>query len=225
MTTARPQLLRADAVGAVQQAVQVLRAGGLVAFPTDTVYGVGALAWDAVAVDRLYLAKLRPRDKAIPLLVASIDDLQPAAGLVKDELPPAAWLLAARFWPGPLTLIVPRGPRVSDTVAAGLDTVGVRVPDHPVTLALLRALAAPLAATSANVSGYGDALTADEVLAGLAGRVDLLLDGGRCPGGVASTVVDVTSLPPRLLRLGPISAAQIDEALAGVQAGSHSGLI
>jgi L-threonylcarbamoyladenylate synthase len=177
----------------------------VIAFPTDTVYGIGAHGLFPAAVERLYAVKERPRDKAIPLLLPGVD----ALSQVVSSVPDAAYALAARFWPGALTLVLHRGPRVPDAVTSGGDTVAVRVPDHPVTEALLDGLGAPLAATSANLSGQPAPDSADGVLAQLAGRIDLLLDGGTCPGGVASTVVDLTVNPFRVLRLGGISEQQI----------------
>ncbi|MBN1933822.1 MAG: threonylcarbamoyl-AMP synthase [Anaerolineae bacterium] len=184
-------------------AVQTLQKGGLVAFPTDTVYGVGAHAFVPEAVSKLYEAKIRPPDKAIPLLISDANLLPQVA----RNIPQAAYELATRFWPGALTLVLRRTPTVSDEITAGGDTVGVRVPDHPVAQALLGALGAPLAATSANLSGRMPAVDAEEVLAQLAGRIDLLLDGGICPGGVASTVLDLTVSPIRVLRAGPLLPA------------------
>jgi len=184
----------------ISRAVEVLRGGGIVAFPTDTVYGIGAHGMLPQAVEKLYAAKERPRDKAIPLLLPGLEAL-PA---VVATVPEAARALAARFWPGALTIVLRRSPNVPDAVTAGGDTVAVRVPDHALTLALLRALAAPLAATSANLSGEPAPDTAEGVLAQLEGRIDLILDGGRCPGSVASTVVDLTVDPPAVLRAGEI---------------------
>jgi L-threonylcarbamoyladenylate synthase len=191
------------------QAVQVLRAGGLVAFPTDTVYGVGAHAWLPDAVTQLYVAKQRPRDKAIPLLVAGVEGLPEVAAGV----PEAAYTLARRFWPGALTLVLRRAPRVPDAVTSGQETVAVRAPDHPVAQALIAALDAPLAATSANLSGQPAPDTAQGVLAQLNARVDLLLDGGTCPGGIASTIVDLTVSPPAILRTGGLSPQEIADLL------------
>lgn len=190
---------------ALTAAAQLLRAGELVAFPTDTVYGVGALAWDAAAVRKLYTAKLRRLDKAIPILLADGADL----ALIARAVSPAARRLAEHFWPGPLTLVVPKADRVPPEVTAGGDTVAVRVPDHPLARALIRAAGAPLATTSANLSGGASPVTAEEVAAQLTGRIAMILDGGRCPGGVASTVVDVTGAEPVILRPGPISRQQI----------------
>ena len=189
----------------IARAVEVLRAGGVIAFPTDTVYGVGAHGLLPAAVERLYAVKERPRDKAIPLLLPGVDALPQVVSAVPD----AAYALAERFWPGALTMVLCRAAAVPDAVTSGGDTVAVRAPDHPVAQALLAALAAPLAATSANLSGQPAPDTAEGVLAQLDGRVDVLLDGGTCPGGVASTVVDLTVDPLRVLRLGAISEQQL----------------
>jgi L-threonylcarbamoyladenylate synthase len=187
------------------QAIQVLRTGGLVAFPTDTVYGVGAHAWLPAAVEQLYVAKRRPRDKAIPLLIAGVDVLSQVA----VDVPETAAILAHHYWPGALTLVLRRDPRVPDAVTSGKETVAVRVPDHPVTQALIAALGAPLAATSANLSGQPAPDTAQGVLAQLNERIDLILDGGTCPGGIASTIVDLTVSPPAILRAGGILPQEI----------------
>ena len=145
--------------GLLQRAVELLQDGALVAFPTDTVYGVGAVVWSAVAVGRLYVAKQRLTDKAIPVLLADLDDLVH----VSRALPSAAWCLAERFWPGPLTLIVPRATRVPDAVTAGGDSVAVRIPDHALARSLIRRTGASLATTSANLAGAPNAITAAEV--------------------------------------------------------------
>jgi len=189
---------------AIAQAVALLRSGDLVIFPTDTVYGVGALITHPQAVARLYQVKDRPGEKAIPLLIADPDDLEQAVTTVT----PAARRLIARFWPGGLTLVLPKRPEVPPQVSPG-PTVAVRLPDHEGVRALIRAAGAPLAATSANRSGQPSPRTAQEALAQLGGRVPLILDGGPCPGGVPSTVVDCTVDPPRLLREGAIPASEI----------------
>ncbi len=194
---------------AVERAVALLRAGELVAFPTDTVYGVGALAWDEEAVGKLYTAKIRAGHKAIPILLADPADLL----LVAADLPPAALRVAERFWPGALTLVVPRNRRVPDIVTAGGDTVAVRVPDHDAVRALIRAAGAPLATTSANLSGAASPVTAAEVAAQLSGRVSLILDGGPCPGGTPSTILDLTGETAVILREGPLMLADIQAAM------------
>jgi len=194
---------------AIRRAIQVLKGGGLVAFPTDTVYGVGAHAFMPKAVEKLYTAKIRPRDKAIPILLAGVEDL----ALVAEEIPEGAWELMERFWPGGLTLVLPKKAAVPDIVTAGQPNVAVRVPDHPVPRALIEGLGAPLAATSANLSGHPSPVTAEEVRAELGGRIELILDGGRCPGGIPSTVLDLTADPPAILRRGAVAAEEIKAIL------------
>jgi len=191
------------------RAVELLKAGQLVAFPTDTVYGVGAVLWDRQAIRKLYEAKLRSAEKAIPVLLAAAVDLS----LVARDLSQSALRLAERFWPGPLTLVVPRALAVPDEVTAGGASVAVRVPDHELARALIRAAGAPLAATSANISGQPSPVTAQEVAAQLGSRIPLVLDGGPCPGGIASTIVDLTGSAPAILRPGPVSITEILSAL------------
>ena len=186
-------------------AARILAEGSLVAFPTDTVYGVGAHAFRPDAVERIYVAKIRPRDKAIPILLAQADDLP----LVAEGITETAWLLAERFWPGGLTLVLPKKASVPDVVSAGGPTIAVRVPDHPVFLALIAALGAPLAATSANLSGRPSPVTAEEVEAELGGRIELILDGGQCPSGTPSSVLDLTTDPPTILRAGAVGVEEI----------------
>jgi L-threonylcarbamoyladenylate synthase len=188
---------------ALSHALEILQLGGLVAFPTDTVYGVGALAFDGVAVKSIYAAKDRPLEKAIPVLIGDADDF----AKVSIEIPEIALKLAARFWPGPLTLVVRKHPELPEAVSAET-TVGVRIPDHPVALALLR-LVGPMAVTSANLSGQPSPSTAEEVFIQLGGRIALILDGGKTPGGVPSTVVDCLGEAPQVLRIGAISKNEI----------------
>jgi L-threonylcarbamoyladenylate synthase len=191
----------------VPQAFEVLHRGGLVAFPTDTVYGVGALAFNAKAVESIYTAKDRPVEKAIPILIGGPEDLDK----VTAGIPPMAAKLAARFWPGPLTLVVPKHPNLPDVVSTR-PTVGVRVPDHPVARKLLRATG-PMAVTSANISGEASPKTAEEVNRQLNGRIPLILDGGETPGGVPSTVVNCLGAEPVILREGPIMLKDIQFVL------------
>lgn len=193
----------------LSRAVALLRAGELVAFPTDTVYGVGAVVWNGAAVAKLYEAKLRPADKAIPVLLADPEDLAQVA----RDLPPAAARLAAAFWPGALTMIVPAVGRVPVEVTAGGPTIAVRIPDHALARELIRAAGAPLATTSANLSGQPSAVTAQDVAAQLGGRIPMILDGGPCPGGQASTIVDLSGPEPVILRAGPIAEANLRAAL------------
>jgi len=200
-------ILTATHSNAIYQAVKVLRRGGLVAFPTDTVYGVGALPSHRQAVAQLYEIKGRDSAKAIPILLSDPSELDQVAVAVSDM----AQRLAQRFWPGPLTLVVPIQPSLPEEISSGA-TVGVRMPDHSVALELMRQTG-PLAVTSANLSGATSSVTAQEVLEQLGGRIQLILDGGRAPGGSSSTVVDCTGPEPKILRLGPVSLDEILEAL------------
>ena len=184
-----------------------MKEGRLVAFPTDTVYGVAALAFDPAGIDQLYVVKGRDPAKAIAILLGSPDDLFK----VTAEMNPMARRLARRFWPGSLTLVVPGHPALPANLSP-LPTIGVRMPDHPTALALLK-LAGPLATTSANLSGEPNANTAQEALSQLGGRIALILDGGRTPGGAPSTVVDCTGSDPVILRNGPISRKDLQQAL------------
>ena len=202
------EIVPAGEAGAAERAARVLQTGGLVAFPTDTVYGVGAPVFAADSVLRLYEVKGRSSEKAIAVLVAKAADLERVAA----RLTPSARKLAQRFWPGPLTLVVPKHPALPEAVSA-LPTVGIRQPDHPVAQRLLT-LAGPLAVTSANLSGQPSPVSAQQVMAQLGGRIDVVLDGGQTPGGVASTVVDCTAERPVIVRAGPISLAEIEAALA-----------
>ncbi len=204
----KTEVLRADHPVALRHAADILQNGGLVAFPTDTVYGLAALPFQSEFVEHLYSAKGRSSERAIAVLLGDISQIT----RVSQELTPEAMNLAKRFWPGPLTLVVPRLPELPETVSP-YPTVGVRIPDHPVALALLRQVG-PLAVTSANLSGQENAKTADEVLRQLQGRIHLILDGGTTPGGVPSTVVDVTNKEPKILRQGPISLEEIRLVLA-----------
>lgn len=197
------KIIRADHPAALGDALDVLRRGGLVAFPTDTVYGVGAMAFDAAAVERVYVAKGRDTAKAVPILLAD----QAGLAEIAEEIGEEARRLVEAFWPGSLTIVVRKRDAVPQAISQR-GTIGVRVPAHPVALELLRA-AGPLATTSANRSGAPDPMAAEDVAAGLGDRIDLILDGGRAPGGRPSTVVDCTVSPPALVREGPISMSQI----------------
>jgi L-threonylcarbamoyladenylate synthase len=192
---------------ALRRALEVLESGGLVAFPTDTVYGVGAKVFDRVAVESIYTVKDRSVEKAIPVLIGDLDDLLKVAIAV----PEVAYRLAAHFWPGPLTLVIPKHPGLPEAVSSG-PTVGVRIPDLPTALALLR-LAGPMAVTSANISGQPSPTTAQEVFSQLGGRIAIILDGGTTPGGVPSTVVDCAGGKPQILRAGPIPQQEIQDII------------
>jgi L-threonylcarbamoyladenylate synthase len=191
-------------------AAAVLRRGGLVAFPTETVYGLGADATNADAVTKIFAAKGRPSTN--PLIVHVADAA--VARRYATAWPPAAAQLADRFWPGPLTLVLPKAPDIVPAVTAGLNTVGLRVPDHPVALQLLREFGGAVAAPSANRSNRVSPTTADHVREELGDAVDLVLDGGPCRVGIESTVLDLTTERPTILRPGGLSREQI-EAVVG----------
>jgi L-threonylcarbamoyladenylate synthase len=204
----KTKILQANDPTAISHAVDVLRNRGLVAFPTDTVYGLGAWPFDPKMLERLFVVKGRNHTKAIAVLLGQASDLDQVA-LSPNE---AAQRLAQALWPGPITLIVPRHPGLPDNISPSA-TIGVRVPDHPVALKLLQR-AGPLAVTSANLSGKSNALTARQVNAQLHDRIHLILDGGRTPGGVPSTVVDCMTPQPIILRPGPITMDDIEAALS-----------
>jgi L-threonylcarbamoyladenylate synthase len=195
---------------AIRRAAELIRAGRLVAFPTETVYGLGANALDAAAVERIFEAKGRPKTSPLIVHVASVDMASALAG----EWPERADRLARAFWPGPLTLVVRKGADIPAVVTAGLDTVGLRVPAHPVALELLRESGVPIAAPSANRFTELSPVTAEHVRASLGDSVEMILEGGECSVGIESTVVSLANEKPLLLRPGIVSAADI-EALIG----------
>ena len=201
------EILPASSENTILRVLAVLQAGGLVAFPTDTVYGVGALAFDGKAIESIYAAKDRPVEKAIPILISDLHELDK----VGIDIPEIGRKLASRFWPGPLTILVPKRADLPESVSATA-TVGVRVPDHEVARALLGA-AGPMAVTSANISGGQSPVTAQEVDEQLGGRIPLIIDGGKTPGGVPSTLVDCTDVELKVLREGPISLEELLSAL------------
>ena len=201
------EILKADHPIAFPHAVDVLKNGGLVVFPTDTVYGLAAWPYHTEFVERLFVVKGRSSTRAIAVLISRPEDLNQVAVSPSK----AALILAQRFWPGPLTLIMSKHPSLPD-VLSPQPTIGIRVPDHQVALTILR-LSGPLAVTSANLSGKDNTNTAREAFEQLGGRVHLIIDGGKSPGGVPSTVVDCTGAEPQILRLGPISEADIQVAL------------
>ncbi len=202
----------------IQAAAEVLRAGGLVAFPTETVYGLGANALDAEAVRGIFRAKERPAYDPLIVHLAEAKDLERVA----RDLPPVAFELAARFWPGPLTLVLPRGPRVPSAVTAGGDTVAVRVPSHPVARALIRAAGVPVAAPSANRFGRLSPTRARDVLADLEGRIDLLLDAGPTTVGVESTILSLLTPVPTVLRPGGVEREALEALLGEVEVRAES---
>ncbi len=210
------EVLRIDTIAthhaAIMRAAALLRAGRLVAFPTETVYGLGANALDPVAVRRIFTAKGRPASN--PLIVHVADPTPPTN--VAAQWPETAQRLAKRFWPGPLTIVVARRPEVPDEVTAGGSTVAVRCPDHPIARAIIAAAGVPIAAPSANRSTELSPTCAEHVLKSLADRIDMVIDGGPCTGGIESTVVDVTGDVVRLLRPGLISVPMLEEVIGTV---------
>jgi L-threonylcarbamoyladenylate synthase len=187
----------------------LLRTGRLVAFPTETVYGLGANALDAEAVARIFAAKGRPSNNPLIVHIADIDQI----ALVAADFPPAAKTLAERFWPGPLTLILPKSPNIPSIVTAGGETVGVRIPAHPVARAIIAAAGIPVAAPSANRFTEVSPTTAAHVVKGLGGRIDAIVDAGPTNVGIESTVLDTTRVPPTLWRAGMISQSELETAL------------
>jgi len=208
-TVVRP----ADDPAALEEAVSWLQQGQPVAFPTDTVYGLGVAMDDVGGLERLCQIKERPRQMGIPLLLAEAEDVQ----RVCPDVPEAAWRLARRFWPGGLTLVLARRPEVPALVTGDHPGVAVRLPAHTVPRELARRLGRPLAASSANLAGSPSPVTAAEVLAQLGGRIPLILDGGVCPEGQASTIVDLLEDPPVLRRAGPVPRAALEAILGAVR--------
>jgi L-threonylcarbamoyladenylate synthase len=196
----------------IRQAAKLIREGGIVAFPTETVYGLGADATNVNALQKVFEAKGRPASDPLIVHVAGIDMLK----IVVREIPTLAWELIAKFWPGPLTLILPKTEIIPDIVTSGLDTVAVRMPDDPVALSLITEAGVPLAAPSANSFGRPSSTSAAHVMADLSGKIDMLLDGGPSIIGVESTVLDVTCTPPNILRPGGISQEKLEAAVGRV---------
>ncbi|MDR3225704.1 MAG: threonylcarbamoyl-AMP synthase, partial [Clostridiales Family XIII bacterium] len=207
-----------DAIEAVEQAMafvaeaaRVLAAGGLVVFPTETVYGLGANAFDDEAVRRVYEAKGRPSDNPMIVHIARASDI----GQLTPTLSPAIVKLADNFWPGPLTMVLDKKASVPDTVTGGLPTVAVRLPDEPAAVELIRLAGCPVAAPSANLSGAPSPTRAEHVVADLDGKVDMILAGSDCRIGIESTVVDMTVTPPEILRPGLLTADMLSAAIDG----------
>ncbi len=197
--------LRAGDTTAIDEAAVWLRRGLPVVFPTDTVYGVGVMPFDEAAIERLYQVKERDLSKGIPILLADAADLERVAGSIS----PFAQRLIEQFWPGPLTLIVPRAPGLPDRISPNAN-IAVRMPDHAVARALIRAAGGAVATSSANLSGQQPATTGAAALTALEGRVAVVLDDGPSPGEQPSTIVDCTSARPVMVRLGPLSATDLD---------------
>jgi L-threonylcarbamoyladenylate synthase len=205
-------LLNAAEPGAIEEAARIIRNGGLVGMPTETVYGLAANALDAKAVAKIFEAKGRPQDN--PLIV-HISDFEQIRRLVKS-VPESAEKLAKAYWPGPMTMVLEKSDLIPEIVSAGLPTVGIRFPSHPAAQALITAAGVPIAAPSANRSGLPSTTTAEHVMRDMDGRIDAVLDGGTCGVGVESTIVTLASNPPRLLRPGGITLEQLRAVLGRV---------
>lgn len=203
------RVLKAEDPQAIPTAAEVLRAGGLVVFPTDTVYGVGAAIDRPDAVARLYVAKGRPLDRPIPVLIADLQQVERLASRVNENV----WRLARRFWPGALTIVVPAQPWLPVEVVRETGAVGLRIPDHAVALAVIRAAGGALATTSANRSGERESCTVEEAIAALGETVDLYIDGGQTPGAIPSTVVALENNSLRILRHGALDRALIEQGI------------
>ena len=196
----------------ISAAAKILREGGLVGIPTETVYGLGANGLDGKAVKRIFEAKGRPQDNPLILHVTGPQWLPRYCA----DIPPIAYVLARKFWPGPLTMILKRKPIVPDETTAGLDTVGMRCPNHPVTLAIIREAGVPIAAPSANTSGRPSCTTAQDVLEDMNGKIEGVVDGGPCTVGVESTILDLTCEPPRLLRPGGLPLEDLERLIGHI---------
>lgn len=209
----RTEYLKADRAGDLERAASILKNGGLVGIPTETVYGLAANALDGKACSRIFEAKGRPADN--PLIV-HISDLSQWEPLVK-EIPENARKLAEAYWPGPMTIILPKSERIPPEVSAGMDTVGVRFPSHPIAQKLIRLAGVPLAAPSANLSGHPSPTTAQHVWEDMAGRIEAVLDGGICDVGLESTVLSLAVHPPRLFRPGGVTPEQLKAVLGELE--------
>lgn len=196
----------------VDRGISILKRGGVVAFPTDTVYGLGACANLHQAVERVYQVKERPRNMALPLLLAHTLQISEVA----EPVPPIAWLLVYNFLPGALTIVLHKSNSVPDIITGEGITIAVRIPAHPIPVALADGLGMPIVGTSANLSGKPSALTADEVYSQFGDKIDLVIDGGRCPGGRESTIVDVTRETPVVLREGAISSEELKRVCGSI---------
>lgn len=193
----------------LKRAAEILLSGGIVAFPTETVYGLGGVAYNEKALEKIFIAKMRPPDNPLIIHISSLDMLEDVAINVPED----AYKLIKRFWPGPLTLILPRNPRVPKIATGGLETVAVRMPAHPVALGLVKETGYPIAAPSANLAGRPSPTTADHVVKDLYGRIDAIIDAGETLYGVESTIINILTSPPTLLRPGAYTVEEIEAVL------------
>lgn len=204
--------LKADDEGAISQASKILKNGGLVAIPTETVYGLAANALDGEAVGRIFIAKGRPQDNPLIVHIANLEEMKRLVERVDER----AYILAEKFWPGPLTVIMKKSQLIPDEVSAGLETVAIRMPSHPVARKIIKECGVPLAAPSANASGKPSPTTAQHVIDDLEGRIDAIIDGGECAVGVESTVITLETTPPTLLRPGGVTPKELQQVLGEI---------
>ena len=197
----------------IVRAITILKKGGVVAYPTDTVYGLGAAMSKLTAVERIFEIKGRPRGMALPLLVGDESQI----GSITESVPASARKLAKTFFPGALTIILPKAKTVPDIITAGAPTIAFRVPNHPVPLALIKGLGEPIVGTSANLSGQPSALTIIDVQNQIGDKIDMIIDGSKCPGGIESTLVDLTTEKPLIRRQGAISIMELRKILPDIQ--------
>ena len=193
----------------IEEGIEIIRKGGVVVFPTDTVYGLGAGAYIESAIERIFKVKQRPPEMALPILISSVAQVHEIA----LDVPSYGWRLIKEFFPGGLTLVVFRGRAVKDIITGGGDTVAIRMPDHPVPVALIRGSGMPIVGTSANLSGQSNLLTMEGIREQIGGKVDLIIEGGPAPLGTESTVVDVTGEFPVILREGAISRSELERVI------------
>ena len=212
MRVGRVNQSKADLEKQIKKAISILKKGGVVAYPTDTVYGLGACMTDTAAVDRIFQVKGRPKGMALPVLLT--DKVQMES--ILTSVPLSARRLADEFFPGALTIILPKSNSVPDIITGGGRTVAFRIPDHRVPLALIKGLGKPIVGTSANLSGQPSALTAAEVQAQIGDKIDMVIDGGRCPGGIESTVIDLSGKKPVVRRQGAISIEKLRKILPDI---------
>lgn len=193
----------------LNSATRILRNGGIIAFPTDTIYGIGSDIYDKAAVSRIFSIKSRPSGLPLPVLISNLAQVES----LTDQISPLALSLMQRFWPGGLTIIFNKSPYFDSPLLAGQKKIGIRMPAHPVPLWLINELGSPIVGTSANLHNREATLTAEEVRQQLGSKLDFIIDGGKCQGGIESTILDITCNPPRISRPGIISGEAIEEAI------------
>jgi len=196
----------------VTTAIHILKTGGVVAYPTDTVYGLGAEMKNMRAIERIFEIKGRPKGMALPLLLSDLSQLTTIA----SSVPLTALQLAEAFFPGALTVILPKSDNVPDLITAGKKTIAFRIPNHPIPLALIKGTGTPIVGTSANLSGQPSAMTATDVATQIGKKVDMIIDGGKCPGGIESTIIDLTGEKPVIRRQGAISVESIRQVIPDI---------